>query len=303
MVSLLDADLIVCTRNRPGELTRVLHSIAEQATLPETVLVVDSSDADASADVVEGLRASWPSGSNLALQRSGPGLPHQRNVGVDATGRPIVCFLDDDVVLEPDYFVAIGAAFAEDHDGRIGGVGATIVDQPPRPRLWRLDAMIGLDSHRQGAVLRSGRNVRVYSPRAEPLDVEWLAGLATAYRREVLAAHRPNEALIVEGEDVEFSYRVVQDWRLVVLPHARVHHVESATNRPDRVEVAARELWVRHLRCRQRVGRVRLRWFWYGVAAQLSRATVTGLVSGEQRSIARGTVRGALRIVRKRGFG
>ncbi len=163
--------------------------------------------------------------------------------------------------------------------------------------------MIGLDSQHEGAVLRTGRNVRVYAPRPEPLDAEWLAGLATAYRREVFVTHRPNEALIVEGEDVEFSYRVAQDWRLVVLPHARVRHVESATNRPDRVEVAARELWVRHLRCSQRVGRLRLRWFWYGAAAQLMRAAATGLVSTEQRSIARGTARGALRIVRKRGFG
>ncbi len=104
MVSLLDADLIVCTRNRPAELTRVLHSIAEQTTLPARVLVVDSSDANASAAVVEQRSAVWPAGSQLELRRSDPGLPHQRNVGIDATTRPIVCFLDDDVVLEPDYF-------------------------------------------------------------------------------------------------------------------------------------------------------------------------------------------------------
>jgi GT2 family glycosyltransferase len=303
MVSLLDADLIVCTRNRPTELARVLASIARQTTLPASALVVDSSDTDSSEQLVAACGASWPVGSKLEYLRSGPGLPHQRNLGIDATKRPIVCFLDDDVVLEPDYFLAIGAVFAADDRREIGGVGATIIDQPARARLWKLDAVLGLDSAREGAVLSSGRNVRVYRVPDAPLEVDWLAGLATAYRREVFDSHRPNERLIVEGEDVEFSYRVRQEWRLVVSPHARVFHAESGQNRPDRVEVAARELWVRHLRCAQRVGRLGPAGFWRGAVLQLLRATITGAVSAEQRAIARGTLRGMTRIVRKRGVG
>lgn len=303
MVSLLDADLIVCTRNRPTELARVLASVADQTTVPKTVLVVDSSDAGDSESVVTTRRAVWPVGSTLDYLHSGPGLPHQRNVGIDATSRSIVCFLDDDVVLEADYFLAIGAAFATDERREVGGVGATIIDQPARPRLWKVDAVLGLDSAREGSVLSTGRNVRVHRVLDAPLDVDWLAGLATAYRREVFESHRPNERLIVEGEDVEFSYRVRQQWRLVVSPRARVRHEESGQNRPDRVEVAARELWVRHVRCAQRVGRLSPAGFWRGAVLQLLRASVTGVVSAEQRAIARGTVRGAIRIVRKRGVG
>jgi GT2 family glycosyltransferase len=303
MTSVLKADLVVCTRHRPVEVARALASIRAQSPLPVVVMVVDSSDDDATAELVAAAAVDWPAGSTLTHRRASPGLPHQRNVGIDATHHDIVCFLDDDIVLEPGYFLAIGAAFAGDLTGRLGGVGATVLDQPARPRLWRLDAALGLDSAREGVVLRSGRNVRVYAPRPDPLPVEWLAGLATAYRRAVFAEHRPNEALIVEGEDVELSYRVAQRWSLLVLPEAKVHHLESAVNRPARAEVAARELWVRHLRCAQRVGRLRLRWFWLGVIAQLVRAGVTGLVSAEQRAIVRGTLRGAVRIVRRRGLG
>ncbi len=303
MVSLLDADLVVCTRNRPAELARVLSSIATQTTLPARVLIVDSSDADDSEQLVVARRESWPSGSALQYRRSAPGLPHQRNIGIDATERAIVCFLDDDVVLEPDYFLAIGAAFAADGRREVGGVGASILDQPARSRLWKLDAALGLDSAQEGVVLSTGRNVRVYGVPDRVLDVDWLAGLATAYRREVFDDHRPNEQLIVEGEDVEFSYRVRQRWRLIVLPEARVRHEESVRNRPDRVEVAARELWVRHLRCAQRVGRIGPAGFWRGAVLQLARATATAVISAEQRAIARGTVRGMLRILRNRGVG
>lgn len=302
-VSVLAADLVICTRHRPDELARVLASIERQTTLPARVVVVDSSDDSASATVVERFAMSWPAGSTLERLASTPGLPHQRNVGIDATTHDVICFLDDDVVLEPGYFLAVGAAFASDLDRRVGGVGATILDQPPRPRLWRLDALLGLDSAREGAVLRTGRNVRVYGVPSRPLEVEWLAGLATAYRRSVFATHRPNESITVEGEDVELSYRVAQQWRLLVLPDAQVRHLESERNRPDRAEVAARELWIRHLRCAQRVGRLRPAGFWVGATAQLARAAVTGLRSEEQRAIARGTLAGMGRVLRRRGVG
>lgn len=301
MSSVLRADLIVCTRNRPDEVARLLDSVRAQRPIPSDVLVVDSSTNDASRAIVEAAQRSWPTGSTLAHLASEPALPHQRNVGIDATHHDIVCFLDDDVALEPDYFLAVGAAFAGDHRQRVGAVGATILDQPTRPRLWRLDAALGLDSSREGAVLRTGRNIRVFTPKPEPLDVEWLAGLAMNFRRAVFARHRPNERLTVEGEDVELTYRVAQDWRLLVLPDARVRHAESQQNRPDRAEAAAQELWVRHLRCAARTGRLRLRWFWLGTALQLVRASVTGIMSSEQRAIARGTVRGVRRVLSSRG--
>jgi GT2 family glycosyltransferase len=297
MASVLRADLIVCTRHRPHELQRVLESIRAQHTIPSVVLVVDSSDDDASQLIVEQNTANWPAGSRLAYLHSTPALPHQRNVGIDATTHDIVCFLDDDVVLEPDYFLAVGAAFAADERGDLGGVGATILNQPTRPRLWKLDAALGLDSAREGAVLKTGRNIRVFTPKPRPLEVEWLAGLAMSFRRDVFAKHRPNELLTVEGEDVELTYRVVQDWRLQVLPEARVRHDESPRNRPDRAEVAARELGVRHLRCHARTGRLRMRWFWLGVALQLLRAAITSPLSAEQRGIFRGTLRGVRRIL------
>ncbi len=289
-------DLIICTRHRPAELSAVLSSVGRQLAIPALVVVVDSSDDDLSRSIVERRAEQWPDGSTLQYLHAGPGLPHQRNVGIEATSNEIICFLDDDVELEPDYFTAIASAFSADSAHEIGGVGATILNQPARPRLWKLDAALGLDSPIEGVVLRTGRNVRVVTPKQESLRVEWLAGLATAYRREVFAEHRPNEMLTVEGEDVEFSYRVAQDWQLVVLADARVSHTESLMNRPDRAESAARELWVRHLRCSDRTGILKMRWFWIGVCLQLFRALLTGVVVSEQRSIARGTLRGIRKI-------
>lgn len=303
---MLAADLVVCTRNRPVDLARLLASVAEQRPLPAAVVVVDSSDDDASGRVVAVVAAAaarWP--AEIGAPRhlaSLPGLPRQRNVGIDATVHDIVCFLDDDVVLEPGYFLAVGAAFAGDATGRLGGVGATIVDQPPRPRLWRLDALLGLDSAREGTVLRSGRNVRVYDSSPLPTGaapaVDWLAGLAMSFRRAVFADARPDPSFDLEGEDVEFTYRVAQRWQLRVLPAARVRHLESGVGRPRLAETTAREVAVRHRRCTARTGRMRPWWFWLGIGAQLVRAALTAPVSREQRAIFVGTARGVGRIGR-----
>ena len=309
------ADLVVCTRNRPDELARLLASVAEQRPLPAAIVVVDSSDDAASRQVVAVAAERWPVAAAAPRHcPAPPGLPRQRNVGIDATVNDIVCFLDDDVVLEPGYFLAVGAAFAGDATGRLGGVGATSVDQPPRPRLWRIDALLGLDSVREGTVLRSGRNVRVYdmspsspaasfpaaSSPAAPI-VDWLPGLAMSFRRVVFAEVRPDPSFEFEGEDVEFTYRVAQRWQLRVLPAARVRHLESGVGRPPLAETAAREIEARHRRCSARTGRMRLRWFWLGVVAQSVRAALTAPMSRDQRAIFVGTMRGVGRIARNGG--
>ena len=157
------------------------------------------------------LAGSWPAASVIGHLRAEPGLTRQRAAGIDATTDPIVHFVDDDTVLDPGYFAAIVAAFEADPDGRVGGVGGFVTDQPAH-RFRRVDALLGLDGAVEGVVLPSGRNVRVYTEPRGPLDVDWLSGCAMSYRRAVFASERPNLMLGRDrnGEDVELSYRVRQ---------------------------------------------------------------------------------------------
>ncbi len=293
--------LLLCTRNRPEEVRTCLESVRNQTRLPERVLVVDSSDDDATAVLVEELASAWPRQSQLDHLRADPGLSRQRAAGIDASDEAIVHFVDDDTVLDPAYFEAIADEFEHDTDSAIGGVGGYIVDQPPH-EFRRVDTWLGLDSDHEGVVLPSGRNVRLYTSPARPVDVDWLSGCAMSYRRSVFALERPNLALGRDrnGEDVEMSYRIRQHWRLVVTPRARIEHRESPRNRRSRELLVRVELLSRYERVCAGTGRLSRRAFWISAVGQFLWYGTKGLVtlSGERLAIARHTAAGIREIVR-----
>jgi GT2 family glycosyltransferase len=294
--------LLLCTRNRPGEVRTCLDTVRVQTRVPDRVLVVDSSDDDATAVVVAELAAAWPMGSVIEHRRAEPGVTRQRSDGIDATTEEIVHFVDDDTVLEPGYFAAILDAFERDDDGTLGGVGGFVTDQPPH-RLRRVDAWLGLDGTAEGMVLPSGRNVRVYTEPREPMTVDWLPGCAMSYRRAVFARERPNRRLGAHhnGEDVELSYRVRQHWGLVITPRARLEHHESPRGRRSAAQLVRVEMRSRYDRVRAGTGRLDRRAFWVSAFGQVAWYGAKGLVtfSGERLAIARQTVAGIVEIARR----
>jgi GT2 family glycosyltransferase len=296
--------LVLCTRNRPEEVRTCLDTVRVQTRVPSRVLVVDSSDDDATVGVVRDLAGSWPVGSVIAHLRAEPGVTRQRAAGIDASTDEIVHFVDDDTVLDPGYIAAIVAEFADDRDGVLGGVGGFVTDQPPH-RFGRVDGWLGLDGAAEGVVLPSGRNVRVYTEPPEPIEVDWLSGCAMSYRRAVFATERPNLRVGRDrnGEDVELSYRVRQHWRLVVTPHARIEHHESPRERRSREQLVRVELISRYERVRAGTGRLSRRAFWVSAFGQLAWFGAKGLVtlSGERLAVARHTAAGIVACARRRG--
>lgn len=294
-------DLVLCTRNRPREVESCLESVVRQHRLPTQVTVVDSSDDTATRALVEARRATWPEGSRLEYRHSEPGLTRQRAVGVAVTTHDVVHFLDDDTVLEPGYFAGIMATFAADPTGRLGGVGGFITNQPPH-RWRRIDEVLLLDSRHEGVVLASGRNVRVSVEPADDLDVDWLPGAAMSYRRAVLERHPLNPDAAFHSEDVELSYRVRQEYRLVVTPRARLRHDEVPHGRLRGAPLVERELRARWERIRSGIGRYSRTAFWWSVAGQLVRYGIPAALTGrdERREIVIGTWRGLRGVLRDR---
>jgi GT2 family glycosyltransferase len=292
-------DLIICTRNRPGDLARCLASVLAQTRVPTRTTIVDSSDDDASRQVVEKATAHWPFGRALGYVPSRPGLVHQRVVGLQATIEPIVHFVDDDTVLEPGYVEAIVATFECDTAQAIGGVGGFVTNQPPH-RFRPIDVRLGLDSAREGVVLPSGRNVRVYTEPAHDLDVDWLPGCAMSYRRSVLELEPPDERVgrNRNGEDVQLSYRVRQRRRLVVTPRARIAHHESPDGRRSIEELTTVELVSRWERVRAGTGCLDPQAFWRSAIGQLGwyGAKAVLSLSRERFAIARATWQGIAEI-------
>ncbi len=276
------SELVLCTRNRVDDLRECLTSVFGADCPPERILVVDSSDGDGTEQLVAAMSDKCP----VALEyvRGPVGLTLQRNVGLSLL-RPstqVVHFLDDDVVLEPDYFVAVDAAFGT--DAGIAGVGGKITDAESfePSRLYSLLLLSG----RQGAVLRSGHNMMATDHVADT-DVEWLSGCSMSYRVGHIDGLRfdVRRAGYGLGEDVDFSMRAAERGRLVWTPAARLEHHQG--DRGPNYYFVMRRAGVRNqwMLASDRLGRVR-RW-------AVVYATLAWVLKGSLAAAARGNLRQA----------
>jgi GT2 family glycosyltransferase len=290
----------LCTLNRPDEVRTCLESVRAQTHVPDRVAVVDSSAGDDTRAVVEELATTWPTGS-LEYHHTERGIILQRAAGVECTTEDIVHFVDDDTVLEPGYFAAILDGFAQDTEGRVGGVGGFVTNQPHH-RYRKVDIWLGLGGPREGVVLPSGRNILVATEPRSTLDVDWLSGCSMSYRRAVFSTDPFHAGIVRTGEDVEFSYRVRQHWRLVVTPRARIAHYESQRERMARALLVQTELVSRHRRVSAGTGRLSMRAFWVSALGQFIWYGAKGIVtlSRDRLMIAKQTGAGILAIVRNR---
>ena len=122
--------VIICTRNRPHLLRRLLGALADQ-TFPrdqfEIVVVDDFSDRAGAAGVCRERDAPFP--ALTCLETDGHvGLAAARDLGVDAAKSDRLLFTDDDCIPDPEWVSGMAAAL-EEHQVVAGAV-ATPVDSP-----------------------------------------------------------------------------------------------------------------------------------------------------------------------------
>src|SRR5690606_9305811 len=123
----MKTSLIICTYMRPGPLKRLLESVMEQSRLPDEVLVVDGSTDAATREMLE--KTNFSRLKYFQVDEAHRGLTRQRNYGIQqlADDTAVVCFLDDDTVLEPDYFEQLLSTYLKFPDAL--AVGGYIVNE------------------------------------------------------------------------------------------------------------------------------------------------------------------------------
>jgi GT2 family glycosyltransferase len=105
---------LVCTRNRPALLARCLGSLTRLRPLPLEVIVVDQSDGDAAARIVEEALPGLPGLRHLPTETRG--LSRARNAGIQAARGEIVAFTDDDCLARPEWIGRVALAFERSPD-------------------------------------------------------------------------------------------------------------------------------------------------------------------------------------------
>ncbi|MEP2473686.1 glycosyltransferase family 2 protein [Roseobacter sp.] len=253
--SALTWDAVIATRNRPEALALSIPLLLKQTRLPQKIIVIDSSDDHAPIrQIVTECTQGWD--GEVIVHQSGPGLPYQRNRGLEHVSADVVIFPDDDSLFYTDTAAEIMAIYEMDRAGIVAGVCGISVHEAPegslpegtyqmsrahardaRTRLMRNRIEKKL-SHLKPALylggLFKGRHPVPdwFDPERHSL-VEYMTGFRMSFRTQAIKAREFDENLKGYGldEDVEASLAVARDGLLVGARRAQVYHHKNPSGR------------------------------------------------------------------------
>ena len=217
--------VIVPTRNRKDDLRKAVDSIATQLRRPDQLIVVDQSIDRISDDDLSKIRKILQKGCELEYihNTSISGLVEAKHVGVLIAFGDIVCFLEDDIVLEPQYFSEIESYFRITPN--MIGCSGVVTNASCNSRAY----LFFHELFHQGIFFDP--RPRVYANLAtlgdRPIQSPAISGGLSAWRREVFE-NVPFD--LASGfhmlEDIDFSFRIQQQYGpcLYINPRARLAH-------------------------------------------------------------------------------
>ncbi len=253
--------LIVCTYKRPVPIIKLLDSIVAQTLYPNEIIIVDSSPTNESQLAVT--NRNYRNLKYFLVDENHRGLTRQRNFGIanaDA-GTDYICFLDDDIITEPDYFEKLIATYDSHRDAL--GVGGYIVNETDwtftgepsgqvskfsfdgwerdEPARFRIRKKLGLDATMAPGFSPSfshGRSIAFLPPSGKVYEAEQLMGGVSSFKASVFKEHRFSTYFEGYGlyEDADFCIRVAKTGKLYVNTAARVAHYHAASGRPNQLE-------------------------------------------------------------------
>ena len=252
--------LIICTYMRPEALKSLLETVHFQSLYPDEIIIVDGSTNDATAKMLEEYEVSGL--EYYKVDEIDRGLTKQRNYGIERVGENIdvICFLDDDILLEHNYFEKLIATYdAYPEALAVGGYITNEVQWSPVEKRgdnktkkfvydgWErkegsrfvLRNKLGLlDKTAPGYMpeFSNGRSVSYLPPSNKIYSVEQIMGGVSSYRKEIF--NYMSFSTYFEGyglyEDADFSLRLAKKGKLFVNTAARLEHHHAASGRPNK---------------------------------------------------------------------
>jgi GT2 family glycosyltransferase len=251
--------LIVCTYMRPQPLLKLLQSVKEQSLYPYEILIIDGSTNQETAEVVQ--QQSFQNLMYYSVPPEHRGLTRQRNYGIERVNSDIeiICFLDDDIFLDKDYFEQLISTYQKHPEAL--GVGGYINNETKwdyvggnyKPTIkefyfdgWKrkdgsrfiLRKKLGLDSDcppGYSSLYSHGRSVGFLPPSGKIYEVEMIMGGVSSFRKEVFETLKFSTYFEGYGlyEDADFSLRLAKNGKLYINTAAKLHHFHDASGRPN----------------------------------------------------------------------
>ena len=249
--------LIVCTYMRPTTLLKLLETVSQQSLYPDEILIVDGSTNDLTRIVIE--ENIFENLKYFKVLDKDRGLTKQRNFGIDRVNKTmdIVCFLDDDTLLEVDFFkniiktyhiypnaLAVGGYITNEvswsekeltNDDEFYYDG-WVRQESSRFKLRKKIALLDDTAPGWMPKFSNGRSVTFLPPSNKIYQVEQIMGGVSSYRFDVFK--NLSFSTYFEGyglyEDADFSLRLAKKGNLYINTAARLEHHHDAAGRPNK---------------------------------------------------------------------
>lgn len=210
--------VVIPTLGRPF-VVRTLSSLVMAGGFSKIeVLVVGRIPDDAVAQKLRAFLTRYPRIRHIPVSFDAGDSSEKKNTGLREARADIVAFLDDDVIVAPDWLEKVLEPFDQSDVGLVSGPSLVPEDVPLTARL----AGLALSSPAAGYVAQ-----RYLRQQTEPRDVAWskIIGCNMVYRKSVLHDLGGFNPKFWPGEEMIASYQTAQrGYRIVFHPQACVDH-------------------------------------------------------------------------------
>ncbi len=241
--------VVTPTLDRPDEVRALLANLAAQTHLPLELVLVDAAAAgmDETQTVVQSAAASLP--YQVTYIRRGGGTAIQRNIGIDAARGRFIAFIDDDIVLQPDFFAELLKVLTGDREKEVAAVAGYITNQhidPSRSPRWRWYRRLGLfTTYEPGRYdFQTGYPINRY---LQPLhdgirEIDLMGANCALWRRDVFDQGLRFSPFFVDYGVVEDAHLALSarraGWRILEVGRARCMEMHSPRGRMSKRSVA-----------------------------------------------------------------
>ena len=252
--------LIICTYMRPKPVSNLLDSVRSQTKFPNQIIIVDGSK---NLKTKEILNNTFNKNLEYYLVKDEErGLTKQRNFGLEKASEDIVCFLDDDTILEPNYFekllhtykkfpeaVGVGGYIIENINWKLTSVKSSAsykeyeFDGYVREFGYRnvIRRVFGLLSDKPPGVMpefSNGLSTSFLPPSDKVYKVEYFMGGVSSFKKTLFDKIKFSEYFEGYGlyEDTDFCLRALKLGPLYVNTAAKLYHYHDVSGRPNQFD-------------------------------------------------------------------
>lgn len=245
---------------RAKPLLDLLLTVKNQSVYPSEILIIDGSIDSKTASIFK--NQVFEHLHYYQVDATNRGLTKQRNFGISkvSSSSSIICFLDDDTLLEPDYFSQLLSTYTAFPDCL--GVGGFITNETPwdyvgpdylpsdseycfdgwkrqEPSRFIIRKKLGLDCNLPPGFIPEfshGRSVGFLPPSGKTYEVQQFMGGVSSFKKEVFEVLQFSTYFEGYGlyEDADFTSRVSTIGRLYVNTSARLGHFHDDSGRPNK---------------------------------------------------------------------